>query len=63
MENEKYYMAYEKRYRAVYSAGVERWGHSPEDQALYATLKAWVEEQASRERPLHLGRCPWPRFV
>jgi len=42
--NEPYYMAYEKRYQAVFAAGVERWGHSPDDEILYNTLKAWVEE-------------------
>jgi len=41
---EPYYMAYEKRYQAVFSAGAERWGHSPEDEVLYHTLKSWVEE-------------------
>lgn len=39
-----YYMAYEKRYQAVFSAGAERWGHSPNDDVLYNTLKSWVEE-------------------
>ena len=42
--NEPYYLAYEKRYQAVYSAGAERWGHSPDDEVLYHTLKSWVEE-------------------
>ena len=32
------YVAYEKRYQAVFSAGAERWGHSPNDDALYNTL-------------------------
>lgn len=41
---EPYYMAYEKRYQAVFSAGAERWGHSPSDDVLYSTLKSWVEE-------------------
>ena len=41
---EPYYIAYEKRYQAVFSAGVERWGHSPSDDILYNTLKSWVEE-------------------
>lgn len=41
---EQYYTAYEKRYQAVYSAGVERWGNSPEDEILCNTLKNWVEE-------------------
>jgi len=42
--NEPYYKAYEKRYQAVFSAGAKRWGHSPEDEVLYRTLKSWVEE-------------------
>ena len=42
MQNQPYYFAYEKRYQAVYSVGVERWGHSPDDAVLYDTLKAWV---------------------
>lgn len=41
---EQYYTAYEERYQAVYSAGVERWGNSPEDKNLYSLLKDWVEE-------------------
>ena len=41
---EAYYMAYEKRYQAVFSAGVERWGHSPDDRVLYNTLRSWVEQ-------------------
>ena len=49
--NEPYYMAYEKRYRAVFAAGAERWGHSPEDPVLVQTLEKWVEEN-------HLsGKC------
>ena len=42
--NEPYYKAYEKRYQAAFSAGAERWGHSPDDEVLYNTLKSWVEE-------------------
>ena len=41
---EPYYKAYEKRYQAVFSAGAKRWGHSPDDEVLYNTLKSWVEE-------------------
>jgi len=44
VENKPYYLVYEKRYKTVYEAGVERWGHSPDDEELYATLKAWVED-------------------
>ena len=42
--NEPYYMAYEKRYKAVFEAGVSRWGHAPDDPVLYETLKTWVEK-------------------
>ena len=41
---EPYYKAYEKRFQAVFSAGAERWGHSPDDEVLYNTLKSWVED-------------------
>ena len=41
---EPYYMAYEKRYRAVFEAGATLWGHSSGDAVLYGTLKNWVEE-------------------
>ena len=41
---EAYYMAYEKRYRAVFEAGATLWGHSSGDAVLYETLKNWVEE-------------------
>lgn len=46
--NEPYYMAYEKRYQAVFSAGAKCWGHSPDDEVLYNTLKSWVEENDLR---------------
>ena len=42
MEQQPYYLAYEKRYRAVFEAGAERWGHSPDDQELFNALKEWV---------------------
>ena len=41
---EPYYMAYEKRYQTVFSAGAKCWGHTPNDDVLYNTLKTWVEE-------------------
>jgi len=42
--NKPYYMAYEDRYRRVFEAGIELWGHSPDDEVLVRTLTAWVEE-------------------
>lgn len=44
MNKKPYYFAYEDRYRAVYAAGLEHWGHSPEDRILYETLKKWVDD-------------------
>lgn len=44
MSEDIYYKAYEKRYKAVFGAGAERWGHSPEDPILFEFLKKWVIE-------------------
>ncbi len=44
MEIKPYYYAYEKRYRAVYESGADRWGHSPNDNELYCTLQNWVTD-------------------
>ena len=46
---EQYYTAYEKRYQAAYSAGVERWGNSPEDEVLYNSLNAGAPMLLFRE--------------
>ncbi len=43
MEDKLYYEAYEDRYRKAYAAGAVRWGHGPEDEALRAMLKRWVD--------------------
>ena len=42
--NQPYYMAYEDRYRRVFDAGIDLWGHSPDDEILVRTLAGWVEE-------------------
>ena len=39
-----YYMAYEDRYQRVFAAGIELWGHSPEDEVLVRTLAEWVNQ-------------------
>jgi len=39
---EPYYLAYEHRYQKVYEAGIERWGHRPDDEVLLQTLTKWV---------------------
>ena len=43
MDEETYYLVYEERYRKVYAAGVERWGHGEDDTALRASLTEWVD--------------------
>ena len=55
--NEPYYMAYEKRYRAVFEAGASRWGHSPDDPVLYETLKTWVEENGLKGKKIVEFAC------
>ncbi|MGN1345449.1 MAG: class I SAM-dependent methyltransferase, partial [Eubacteriales bacterium] len=42
--NQPYYMAYEDRYRKVFAAGIELWGHEPDDATLEQTLAEWVEK-------------------
>lgn len=54
---EPYYAAYEKRYQAVFSAGAERWGHSADDEVLYNTLKAWVEENGLKGKKVIEYAC------
>jgi len=43
MKNEPYYLAYENRYKNVFAAGVDRWGHLPNDKKLVPALTNWVE--------------------
>ena len=54
---EAYYKAYEKRYSTVFAAGAERWGHSPEDEVLYNTLKVWVEENGLKGKKVIEFAC------
>lgn len=37
-----YYLAYENRYKKIFEAGADHWGHTPDDEILYATLEKWV---------------------
>ena len=48
---EPYYMAYEKRYQTVFSAGAKCWGHTPNDDVLYNTLKTWVGQKEKENTP------------
>lgn len=42
MDSQLYYEKYEERYQAVYAAGADRWGFSPDDKNLFAVLSEWV---------------------
>lgn len=42
MDEKPYYLVYEERYRKVYEAGAERWGHAEDDSGLRASLTEWV---------------------
>lgn len=42
---EDYYKKYEQRYQAVYAAGGDMWGYTPDDEALNQVLNQWVTEQ------------------
>ena len=43
MEQEKYYLAYEERYKTVYEAGIDHWGHETGDSVLNVYLAEWVK--------------------
>lgn len=40
----EYYRGYDKRYRAAYEAGVDRWGYSPDNEELREALSKWVRD-------------------
>lgn len=43
-----YYLAYEERYQKAFAAGVERWGHRPDDEILLEYLTKFVEGNGLR---------------
>ena len=57
MQNKPYYSVYEKRYKTVYEAGAERWGHSLDNKELYDTLKAWVEDNHLKGKSIVQFAC------
>ena len=40
-----YYKKYEQRYQAVYAAGADLWGYTPENEDLNQVLTQWVQDQ------------------
>ncbi len=57
MGGQPYYFAYEERYRKVFAAGIERWGHSPDDKELVLGLTAWVDENGLRGKKVIEFAC------
>ena len=57
MENKKYYCAYEKRYKAVYDAGAEFWGHTPDDEELKIVLEKWIEDNNLKNKKIIEFAC------
>lgn len=48
MGDKPYYLAYEHRYQKAHEAGIEWWGHTPEDDVLAAALTEWVDSHGLR---------------
>lgn len=42
---ERYYKKYEQRYQAVYAAGADLWGYTPENEDLNQILSQWVQDK------------------
>ena len=57
MSEKPYYLAYEERYRKVYEAGLERWGHAPDNEALVSALTEWVDENQLRGKRIIEFAC------
>ena len=63
MEQEKYYLAYEERYKTVCEAGIDHWGHETGDSVLNVYLAEWVKalqpswENGNGNLPAGKGAC------
>ena len=54
---EPYYLAYEHRYQKAYEAGIERWGHRPDEEVLLQTLTKWVDDHRLRGKKVIEFAC------
>lgn len=52
-----YYMAYEKRYQAVFAAGAAWWGCPPDEEVRYRALERWVEENSLKSKSVVEYAC------
>lgn len=57
MDEKPYYLVYEERYRRVYEAGAERWGHAADDSGLLASLSEWVDQHDLRGKHIVEFAC------
>jgi len=57
MTDDRYYLAYENRYRAVFHAGATHWGFRPDDAWLAAALTAWVDANDLRGKHILEFAC------
>ena len=46
--SEPYHLFYENRYKKVYEAGADYWGHTPDDEELTEKLTEWVNQNELR---------------
>ena len=57
MLEKPYYLAYENRYKTVYEAGGDIWGHSPDDEELTEYLTDWVNKYDLRGKKIIEFAC------
>lgn len=57
MGDKPYYLAYEHRYQKAHEAGIEWWGHTPEDNVLAAALTEWVDNHGLRGKKVIEFAC------
>ena len=57
MLNDRYYLAYENRYQAVFGAGATHWGFTADDKWLLETLTAWVDANNLRGKHILEFAC------
>lgn len=57
MDKKPYYLAYENRYKTVFEAGADHWGHTPNDKVLIETLEKWVAENNLTDKKIIEFAC------
>ena len=57
MTDKPYYTAYESRYKKVYEAGGDTWGHTPNDEELIEYLTEWVNKYSLKGKKIIEFAC------